>query len=73
MDNPSLNYFYWIIGILVVLNISAIGSTLYAAIKLVWYFAKLDSRVESVEVNHKKDLNSAHEKIRALEKKVLKL
>jgi len=58
---------YVIIGTLIVANIGSVITVVYGVGKMVWWMSKLDSRVAVVEVQHKKDINSAHVKIRDLE------
>lgn len=57
------NTFFWIVGILVVFNAGTIISVLYGVGKALWFFAKLDSRVQK----NTDDIHSAHKKIRELE------
>lgn len=49
------------------MNFGTIVSIIYGIGKAVWFFAKIDSRVEALETGHTKDLNSAFQKIRNLE------
>jgi len=60
--------FYVIIGTLVVANLGTVVSVIFGVGKLVWFVAKLESRVTAIEVEHTKDIDSAHFKIRELEK-----
>ncbi len=59
---------YVVIGTLIVTNIGAVITIIYGVGKMVWWIAKLDARVATVEVEHTKDIDSAHVKIRDLEK-----
>lgn len=59
---------YVIIGTLIVANLGTVVTVIYGVGKLVWWMSKLDSRMSSVEIEHTKDLDSAHIKIRELEK-----
>jgi hypothetical protein len=59
---------YVIIGTLIVANLGTVVTVIYGVGKLVWWMAKLDSRLAAVEVEHTKDIDSAHTKIRDLEK-----
>ncbi|MCA9339689.1 MAG: hypothetical protein KDA17_02145 [Candidatus Saccharibacteria bacterium] len=60
--------FYIIAGTLILANVGTVVTVFYGIGKLVWWLAKLDSRVSVVEVEHTKDIDSAHIKIRDLEK-----
>ncbi len=55
-----------IVGALIVGNIATIISVIAAAGRVVWYLAKLDSKVKE----HDKDINAAHEKIREVKSDV---
>ena len=55
------------IGGLFLANLATIGSIIYAAGRVVWHFAKQDSRLASCE----KDIDAAHEKIRWIKDKFL--
>ena len=59
--------FYIIVGGLILANLGTVVSIIYGIGKLVWWMAKLDSRVATVEVEHTKDINSAFQKIRDIE------
>jgi hypothetical protein len=65
----DLSQFYWIIGALVVMNVGSIGSMVVAAVRMVWFISKLDSRIEG----NRKDINNAHQKIRTIETKVYEI
>ena len=60
---------YVIIGTLIVANVGTVVTIVYGIGKVVWFIAKLDSRVAVLETDHTKDLNSAFKKIRDLESK----
>lgn len=75
MDNiPSI--FYWAIGVLVVMNFGTIISVLFGVFKVVWFVAKLESRLENVENKVHDDgpimydVNQAHQFIRDLREKI---
>jgi hypothetical protein len=59
---------YVIIGTLIIANLGTIVTIIYGVGKLVWFVSKLDSRVSTVEKEFGKDIDSAHFKIRELEK-----
>ena len=59
---------YVIIGTLIVANLGTVVTVVYGVGKLVWWMSKLDSRIQAVEIEHTKDIDSAHIKIRDLEK-----
>jgi hypothetical protein len=59
---------YVIIGTLIVANLGTVVTVFYGIGKIVWWVSKLDSRIATVEVEHTKDIDSAHFKIRELEK-----
>lgn len=59
---------YIIIGTLIVANLGTVVTVFYGVGKLVWWLAQIDMRVKTVEVEHTKDIDSAHSKIRDLEK-----
>ena len=41
--------FYYIIGVLVVANLGTIVSMVYAIVKAVWFFSKMDSRIDTAK------------------------
>lgn len=61
--------FYVIVGGLFLANIGTVVSIFYGIGKVVWFIAKLDARVGTIEVEHTKDINFAFQKIRDLETK----
>jgi len=67
MTEQDLSKIYVIVGSLVVMNIGTIGSIMYASFKLVWWLSSLNSSVKE----QGKDINEAHKKIRALEKRAM--
>ena len=60
--------FYTIIGGLVLANIGTVVTIFYGIGKVVWFIAKLEARVESLEKDFTKDLNAAHSAIRELKR-----
>jgi hypothetical protein len=62
--------FFWVVGIMVVFNLSAIIAVWTATLKISWFLSRLDNRVENLEKNHGKDIDQAFVKIRDLEKQV---
>jgi hypothetical protein len=64
MDPQISSTLYWIVGVLVVGNIGTIVTVVISAMKGVWWLSKLDSRVTENEA----DINSAHAKIRDIER-----
>lgn len=66
MNSPDLpQQFYWIIGVLIVFNIGTIVSSLIGAGRVVWFIAKLESKV----VDHEKDLNGFGGRVRKVEER----
>jgi hypothetical protein len=63
--------FYVIAGGLVLANLGTVVTIIYGIGKLIWWLAKLESRVVSIETEHTKDINSAFQKIRELESRGL--
>jgi hypothetical protein len=61
---------YVILGTLVVANLGTVVTIIYGIGRLVWFIAKLDSRVNVIEAEHSKDINAAHEAIRELRKEI---
>jgi hypothetical protein len=59
-----MSFMYWVVGIVVFMNVGTIIAIAGAAAKGVWWLSKLDSRVEK----NKRDVNFAHEKIRTIER-----
>jgi len=59
---------YIIIGTLIVANLGTVVSIFYGVGKVVWFIAKLESRVESLEKDMSKDVNAAHAAIRDIKK-----
>lgn len=62
--------FYVVAGGLVLANLGTVVTILYGIGKLIWFIAKLESRVGVIEVEHTKDLNAAFTKLRDLEEKI---
>jgi hypothetical protein len=62
--------FYVIVGGLVLANLGTMVTIFYGIGKLVWFIAKLDSRVSSLENDMSKDIDAAHEAIRDLKRSV---
>lgn len=58
----DLSKFYWAIGAMIVMNFGTIITVLGAAIRGVWWVAKLDARV----TENTKDINEAHIAIRKI-------
>lgn len=67
-DIPSSVYV--IIGTLIVANLGTLVSIFYGVGKVIWFISKLDSRVGSLEVETKKDIDAAHGGIRDLKRAV---
>jgi hypothetical protein len=63
--DPLPHSAYVAIGVLVLMNLGAIGSMAYAAFKIIWYFAKLDSKVQEARSMAVR----AHKRISELEEK----
>lgn len=59
----DLTKMYWVVGIVVVTNIGTVGSVLWILGRALWWFSKLDSRVEI----NTRDIEFAHRKIKNLE------
>lgn len=55
---------YYIIGALIVANFGTIVTIVVYAGRAVWWLSRLSAKVE----DHTEDINSAHEKIRTLER-----
>jgi hypothetical protein len=51
-------------------NLGTVVSIIYGVGKLVWWLAKLESRVQAIETEHVKDIDAAHIAIRELRKEV---
>lgn len=62
----DLTKVYWIVGALVVANMSTIGTILFWAAKGLWWISKLDARVST----NTKDVNQAHSSIRRLREEI---
>lgn len=60
--------FYVIAGGLVLANLGTVVSIFYGIGKVVWFIAKLDARVETIEREYGKDLDEAHKAIRQIKK-----
>lgn len=70
MDNNVISQiptsFYVIVGGLILANLGTVITIFYGIGRVVWFIAKLDSRVETVEREHSKDINAAHQAIREI-------
>lgn len=62
--------FYVIVGGLVFANLGTMVTIFYGIGKVVWFIAKLESRVETLEKDTSKDLNAAHSAIREIRKEI---
>lgn len=62
--------FYVIIGGLVLANLGTVVTIFYGIGRVVWFIAKLDSRVEKIETEHGKDIDAAHVAIREIRKEM---
>lgn len=62
--------FYVVVGGLVLANLGTVVTIFYGIGKVVWFIAKLDARVESLEKGTSKDINAAHDAIRDLKEKM---
>lgn len=62
--------FYVIVGGLVIANLGTVVTIFYGIGRVVWFISKLDSRVETLEKNHSKDINAAHQAIRELKNNI---
>lgn len=60
--------FYVIVGGLVIANLGTVVTIFYGIGRVVWFLAKMDSRISSLETEIPKDINAAFEKIRELKK-----
>jgi hypothetical protein len=66
---PELpSQFYWILGVVIMMNLGTIASMILAAGKGLWWLSKLDGRVSKNTV----DVDHAHEKIRSIQKHIYK-
>lgn len=66
MQIVDLTKVYWVVGALVVANMSTIGTILFWAAKALWWVSKLDARVAT----NTKDVNQAHKSIRELREEI---
>ena len=57
---------YWVVGVLVVTNLGTVATVIGAAVRGVWWLAKMEARLSEAE----KDVNAAHERIREVKKEV---
>lgn len=64
--------FYVILGTLVIANLGTVVTIFYGIGRVVWFLAKMDSRLSSLEVEIPKDINAAFEKIRELKQDLTK-
>lgn len=55
-------YFYWLIGVTVVANLSTLCTVLYMGFKVTWWASKVDHRIE----DHHEKLDDHEEQIRQL-------
>lgn len=62
--------FYVVVGGLVLANLGTVVTIFYGIGKVVWFIAKLESRVEAIEKDTSKDINAAHSAIRELKDKI---
>jgi len=60
--------FYVIVGGLILANLGTVVTIFYGIGKVVWFIAKLDSRVVTLENDMSKDITAAHDAIRQLKK-----
>lgn len=58
----SLKDFYWIVGIMVVMNISTIIAVLVAVGRTIWWASDITGKVK----RNTKDINNAHEIIKEI-------
>lgn len=59
--------FYVIVGGLVLANLGTVVTIFYGIGKVIWFLAKMDSRIAAIETEYPKDINAAFQKIRDLE------
>jgi amino acid transporter len=64
--------FYVIVGTLVIANLGTVVTIFYGIGRVVWFLAKMDSRLSTLEVELPKDINAAFEKIRELKQDLTK-
>ncbi|MAF91159.1 MAG: hypothetical protein CL674_14520 [Bdellovibrionaceae bacterium] len=64
--NLDLSNIYITVGVLIFMNLGAIGTGIIFLVRLVWIASKYDSKMEKVE----KDLNNAFEKIKEKNTKI---
>ena len=62
--------FYIVAGSLILANLGTVVTVLYGVGKIIWWMAKLESRVEHIEVVHSKDINNAHTILKELKKEL---
>ena len=58
--------FYVIVGGLVLANLGTVVTIFYGIGRVVWFVAKLDSKVDTIEKEYGKDINAAHAAIREI-------
>jgi amino acid transporter len=58
--------FYVIAGTVIVMNLGTVVTIIYGIGRLVWFMAKLDSKVKT----HDKDINAAHSAIRDVRNRI---
>ena len=61
---------YVVLGTLIVANVGTVVTIFYGIGKVIWFIAKLESRVESLEKDTSKDINAAHSAIREIKTKL---
>lgn len=59
--------FYVIVGTLVLANIGSLVSVFYGVGKIIWFLARLESRVSVLEIKTAKDIDAAYVAIRDLQ------
>ncbi len=64
MSELDLNKIYLIVGALIVTNIGAIGSVIWASLKLTWWLSAFKTTTELGIKQNTEDVNAAHAKIR---------
>lgn len=61
---------YVIIGGLILANLGTVVTVIYGIGKLVWFIAKLDSRVGALEHDTTRDIDAAHAAIRDIRSEI---
>lgn len=62
--------FYVLAGSLILANLGTVVTIFYGVGKVVWFLAKLESRVEIIERDTTKDINAAHQALREIKKNI---